>query len=246
MRMRNILAIILLLWAWQASAQARDQYRYFGEIYVRAARLATLAPLCGLRDADWARRLERGISATRRDVVPAGQIEGLASAAFARTVGTRLFQTYGNAACREADDAMRWRDADELASGDHASEPPLPSLPDAVPPLGWQAFIATMAVRCDARDQRWGRAALAGLQRDIAMQEALAEEARTRQAMARHIVQTAKSMANLVHGTPGMHPCPALRANAALARVDEVASHWQSLCGRRRPDTTCRLGEEPR
>lgn len=240
---RTVPFLLVLVLSGQAFAQPRDQFRYFGEIYVRAARLVTLAPLCGLRDADWARRLERGVSATRHDVLPAGQREGLASAAFAVNVGTRLFETYGQAACREADDLMRWRDADELARADHSAEPHLPTLPDAVAPLGWQAFIATMAVHCESRDRQWGRAALAGLQRAIAMEQGLAADPDDRRGMARHIVQTAESMANLVHATPGLRPCRALWRNAPLTKVDEAASEWRALCGRRSRDASCRLGE---
>ena len=243
MRPWIVLTCLLLTLPASASAQQRQPFRHFGEIYIRAARLVTLAPLCGLRDEDWARRLARGVSATRRDVLPEGQREGLASAAFAVSAGSRLFETYGWAACRQADDIMRWTDADELARADAATEPPLPRLPEAVPPLGWQAFIATMATRCDLRDPRWGRDARAGLRRAIALEPGLAEDQDIRRDMAHHIVQTAESMANLVHGTPGTQPCGALTRNAALEQADAAATAWRRRCTARRPDPSCRLGQ---
>lgn len=244
MRYRFLLTCLLLL-PGQAPAQSREPFRHVGEIYIRAARLVSLAPLCGLRDEDWAHRLANGVSATRHDVLPEGQREGLASAAFAVTAGTRLFETYGRAACREADDIMRWRDADDLARAGGAAEPPFPSLPPAVPSLGWQAFVATMAMRCDRRDQRWGSAALAGLQRAMTVELLLTAEAQHARGVARSIVQTAESMANLVHGTPGMQPCEAARRSEALDQADAAATEWRRLCMARRPDASCRLVQRP-
>ncbi|MBR0682526.1 hypothetical protein GXW74_18690 [Roseomonas eburnea] len=241
-----MVASVLLLLSGQDTA-AREQFRHFGEIHVRAARLATLAPLCGLRDAGWADRLQRGVSATRHDVLPEGQREGLVSAAFAMTLGTRLFETYGMAICREAEDTMRWRDADDLARMEAGDEPRLPALPDAVEALGWQAFVATIALRCDDRDRRWASAAFAGLQRAIAMEPGLGDDQAARRGMARHLVMTARGMANHVHATPGLRPCRALwhsGARAALAASDEAASDWRRLCTGRGPHASCRAGED--
>jgi len=246
MGMRALLLAVLVLLPGLASAQG--QHRSFGEIHVRAARLVTLAPLCGLRDADWARRLERGVSAARHEVTAEGQREGLAGAALAMTVGTRLFETYGPAICREAEDPMRWRDAEDLARGDHGAEPPLPRLPEAVTALGWRAFVATLAMHCELRDRRWGRSAGAGLRRAMAMEDGLGSDPDVRRGLAWYLVGTAESMANLVHAMPGLRPCRALwrtDIRAELSAVDEAAAEWRRLCPRRRPDASCRLGERP-
>lgn len=227
-----------------ASAQQRPPVRYFGEIYIRAARLVTLAPLCGQRDEAWAGRLERGVSATRDGVLPEGQQEGLASAAFAVTAGTRLYETFGRTVCDPAaDNIMLWRDADELARSDSAGAPPLPTLPPAVPLLAWQAFIAQMAVRCGMEDRPWQNAAMSGLRRAIALQPGLAEDEADRRRMARHMVLMARAMANLVHGTHGAKTCEPIRGNPTLAQAGAMATQWRRLCMARRPDATCPLGQ---
>jgi hypothetical protein len=242
MRVSIILACLLLALP-AASAEQPRQFRYFGEIYIRAARLVTLAPLCGLRDEAWAQHLAQGVSATRHGVSPEGQQEGLAAAAFAVTAGTRLYETFGRIVCDPAEPIMLWRDADALAHADAAAEPPLPSLPPAVPLLAWQAFIAQMALRCGMEDRAWRNAALSGIRRAIAMQPDLAENEAARRRVSRHMVATAQAMANLVHGTHGAGVCGPIRGNATLAQADGMATHWRRLCMARRPDATCPLGQ---
>ncbi|MBR0652834.1 hypothetical protein GXW78_24470 [Roseomonas terrae] len=242
--MRATIILACLLLAVPASAQQPREVRYFGEIYIRAARLVTLAPLCGLRDEAWAQRLAQGVSATRHGVLPEGQQEGLASAAFAVTAGTRLYETFGRTVCDPAADTiMLWRDADELARADAGAEPPLPTLPEAVTLLAWQAFIAQMAVRCDMEDRRWEGAAMSGIRRAIAMQPGLAADEGDRRRMARHMVAMARAMANLVHGTHGAKTCTPIRGNPALAQAEATATQWRRLCTARRPDPTCPLGQ---
>lgn len=242
MRASLVLAVLLL----SLPAAAQQPHRDFAEIHVRAARLVTLAPLCGQRDAAWARRLAQGVSAARRDVSPEGQQEGLASAAFAVTTGNRLHATFGRIVCDPAADSiMLWRDADDLARIDAPDAPPLPTLPPAVPPLGWQAFIAQLALRCDEKDRGWTNAAQSGARRAIALQADLAEDPQARRRMAHRIVQTAEAMGNLVHGTHGAQACDALRRNAAMERAQHLATQWRRLCMARRPDATCPLGQEP-
>lgn len=241
-------ATIVLAWLFlvlPAAAQQPQQFRHFGEPYIRAARLVTLAPLCGLRDEAWARRLAQGVSATRDGVVPQGQREGLASAAFAVMAGTWLYETFGRAACPAADDAVRWYDADQLARNGATDQPPFPTLPEAVPRLAWQALVARAAVHCDLRDARWLNAALAGLRRQIALQSELAEDEAVRRGMATKMIDIAESTANGLYGMSGRAICPALRRNAALDAANDAATQWRRLCTARRPDPTCRLGRRP-
>jgi hypothetical protein len=241
--MRAALALAILLLALPAASQ--EPHRDFAEIHVRAARLVTLAPLCGQRDEAWARRLAQGVSAARRDVAPESQQPGLASAAFAVTAGSRLHETFGRIVCDPAADSiMLWRDADDLARIDAPDAPPLPRLPPAVPALGWQAFIAQLALRCDAKDRGWANAALSGARRAIALEAELAEDPQARRRMARRIVQTAEAMGNLVHGTHGAPVCEALRGNAALDQAQRLATQWRRLCLARRSDATCPLGQD--
>ncbi|MBR0649666.1 hypothetical protein GXW78_08335 [Roseomonas terrae] len=237
-----LLAFFLAL---PASAQDRDDLPRFDAVYIRAARLVTLAPLCGARDEAWARQLEQGLAAIVRPFPPEAQWRLMATAAFSVTVGTRLYETYGREICNEADDiTMPWRDADDLVRIGAEGEPPLPTLPPAVILLGWQSFAAQLAVRCDRRDRRWGAAAQSAVRRAIAMHTGLAEDPESRRIVSRNIVGTARVMANLFVGTHGAQVCTPSAGNATLHQVDAMVTEWRRLCPAWRPDATCQLGAD--
>lgn len=238
----HLLSLVLLLGAAPAVAQA--PFSHFAEHWARAGVLVTLAPACGLRDADWARRLERGVAhAQRHDLTPEAQREGLAAAAFAVTAGSRLFGRFGPAICREGEDALSWRDAARLMAGAPGDEPGLPALPEAVSVLGWRTVIGELALRCGLRDREWSRAAGAGLRRSIAMAGGMDADPRAQRGVAGAITDLAGAIAVRVQAVLGAKACDGLRRDADLAAVDEAASEWRRLCTRRRRDASCAFGE---
>lgn len=238
----HLLSLVLLFAA--GSAFAQPPYAHFAEHWARAGVLVTLAPACGLRDADWARRLERGVAhAQRHDLTPQAEREGLAAAAFAVTAGTRLFQRFGPAICRDGEDALSWRDVARLVAGAPDDEAGLPTLPDTVPGLGWRAVLGELAVRCGLRDREWGRAAGAGLRRSIAMAEGMEGDPHALRGVARAVTGLAGTIAARVQAVLRADACDGLRRDADLAAVDEAASEWRRLCRRRRRDASCTLDE---
>ena len=240
-RAAGVAALIILL-CLAGAAPAQPPYRHHAAHWARAAMLVTVAPACGLRDADWARRLEARVAAAQRvDLTPEAQRDGLAAAAFAKAAGTFLLERFGRAVCNPDGEPLPWRDAAGLPADDGRGEG-LPALPDPVLRLGWQAVIGTVALHCQSRDQAWASDAGRALRRGIVTAEGLVGDQPARRGIAAAIVDLAGAIAVRLPMAPGLRACDGLRRDRDLLALDEQVGLWRRQCEGRRPHPSCATG----